>query len=114
MIPAIGAVPNVVNRLYWLACSSWSGGTRLGTEASLAAVQNSATEAAANWTREIQVGGLPKGGGGGARVREGGGGGARRSRDERAGPARSPALLWSPRPPGPAPPPASGPRTSAG
>ena len=41
MSPATGAVPYVVNRLYWLACSSLSGGTRFGTEASLAGVQNS-------------------------------------------------------------------------
>jgi hypothetical protein len=30
----------VVSRLSWLACSSFSGGTRFGTLASLAGVQN--------------------------------------------------------------------------
>ena len=48
--PATGAVPNVVNRLYWLASSSLSGGTRFGIEASLAGVQNSEAEDARNWT----------------------------------------------------------------
>ena len=50
MTPATGAVPNVVNRLYWLACSSLSGGTRFGIEASLAGVQNSEAQDARNWT----------------------------------------------------------------
>ena len=50
MSPATGAVPNVVNRLYWLASSSLPGGTRLGTEASLAGVQNSDTQDATNCT----------------------------------------------------------------
>ena len=49
-IPAIGAVPNVVNRLYWLASSSRSEGTRFGIEASLAGVQNSETQDATNCT----------------------------------------------------------------
>src|SRR5215467_12608229 len=53
--PATGAVPNVVNRLYWLACSSASAGTRFGTEASLAGVQNSEAQDARNWTTYIQV-----------------------------------------------------------
>ena len=44
--PAIGAVPYVANRLSWLADSSLSGGTRFGTDASLAGIQNrDATEA---------------------------------------------------------------------
>jgi len=48
--PATGAVPNVVNRLYWFACSTLSGGTRFGIEASLAGVQNSEAQDARNWT----------------------------------------------------------------
>ena len=48
--PAIGAVPYVVSRLSWLACSSRSGGTRLGTVASLAGVQNSDAQEARNCT----------------------------------------------------------------
>src|SRR5437762_13124877 len=58
--PATGAVPNVVNRLYWLACSSLSGGTRFGIEASLAGVQNSEAQDARNWTTSIQVSSLTK------------------------------------------------------
>ena len=50
MSPAMGAVPNVVKRLYWLASSSLSGGTRFGIEASLAGVQNSDTQDATNCT----------------------------------------------------------------
>src|SRR5215469_7191103 len=58
--PATGAVPNVVNRLYWLACSSLSGGTRFGIEASLAGVQNSEQQDARNWTTKIQVSSLTR------------------------------------------------------
>src|SRR6266576_3699359 len=53
--PAIGAGPKVPSRLYWLACSSLSGGTRFGTDASLAGVQNSEAHDARNCTAYIQV-----------------------------------------------------------
>src|SRR5262249_16278348 len=53
--PAIGAVPNVVTRLNWLACSSRSAGTRFGTVASLAGVQNSEAHDARNCTVYAQV-----------------------------------------------------------
>ena len=36
-------IPYVVTRLTWLASSSWSRRTRLGTEASLAGIQNRLT-----------------------------------------------------------------------
>ena len=49
-----------VNRLSWLACSSLSGGTRFGTDASLAGVQNSDAHEARNWTTYIQVSWLAK------------------------------------------------------
>ncbi len=55
MSPAGRAVAYVVNRLYPLACSSLSGGTRFGTEASLAGVQKSDAQDARNWTVYIQV-----------------------------------------------------------
>ena len=35
-----GVIPYVVTRLTWLAASSWSRRTRLGTDASLAGIQN--------------------------------------------------------------------------
>ena len=57
---AIGAVPYVVSRLYWLACSSLSGGTRFGTDASLAGVQNSEAQEARNCATYIQVSLLAK------------------------------------------------------
>ena len=60
MTPATGAGPNVASRLYWLACSSLSGGTRFGIEASLAGVQNSEAHDARNWTVYIQVSGFAK------------------------------------------------------
>src|SRR5580704_10448708 len=53
--PATGAVPYVVNRLSWFACSSLSVGTRFGTDASLAGVQNSDAHEARNWTMYTQV-----------------------------------------------------------
>src|SRR5258708_2837326 len=53
--PAMGAVPKVVNRLSWLACSSLSAGTRFGTVASLAGVQNSEAQDARNCTVYAQV-----------------------------------------------------------
>ena len=58
--PAIGAGPKVPSRLYWLACSSFSGGTRFGTEASLAGVQNSEAHDARNCTTYIQVSSFAK------------------------------------------------------
>ena len=58
--PAIGAGPKVPSRLYWLACSSLSGGTRFGTDASLAGVQNSEAQDARNCTTYIQVSSLAK------------------------------------------------------
>ena len=45
---AIGAVPYVVSRLSWLARSSLSRGTRLGTEALVAGVQNKVAQPARN------------------------------------------------------------------
>src|SRR5215472_7139121 len=53
--PAIGAVPKVVTRLNWLACSSRSAGTRFGTVASLAGVQNSEALDERNCTVYAQV-----------------------------------------------------------
>src|SRR6266568_2063809 len=60
MTPATGAVPKVVNKLYWLASSSFSGGTRFGTEASLAGVQNRDAHDARNCTTYIHVSALTK------------------------------------------------------
>ncbi len=45
---AIGVIPYVVTRLTWLASSSWSRRTRLGTEASLAGIQNRLTHSIRN------------------------------------------------------------------
>src|SRR5215469_8122753 len=58
--PAIGAVPYVVNRLSWFAASSLSGGTRFGTDASLAGVQKSEAHDARNCTTYSQVSWLAK------------------------------------------------------
>src|SRR5215472_2267002 len=57
---ATGAVPYVVSRLYWLACSSLAGGTRFGIDASLAGVQNSEAQQARNWATYSQVSWLAK------------------------------------------------------
>src|SRR5215472_894853 len=47
---ATGAVPYVVSRLSWLACSSLSLGTRLGIVAEVAGFQNSDAQPARNLT----------------------------------------------------------------
>ena len=57
---ASGAVPYVVSRLYWLAWSSFSGGTRFGIDASLAGAQNSDAHEARNWATYSQVSLLAK------------------------------------------------------
>jgi hypothetical protein len=46
---ATGAVPYVVSRLSWLARSSLSRGTRLGTDALVAGVQNKLAQPARNF-----------------------------------------------------------------
>src|ERR1017187_9759117 len=103
MSAATGAVPYVVSRLYWLACSSLSGGTRFGTEASLAGVQNSEAQEARNCTPYIQVSLLTK-----PNDRS-------RGMDRKSNPrTTSPMIIFKRRSIRSAAAPASGPRTSAG
>ena len=52
---ASGAVPYVPSRLYWLARSSLSGGTRFGIDAAVAGFQNTDTTPARNLATSSQV-----------------------------------------------------------
>ena len=52
---ASGAVPYVPSRLYWLARSSLSGGTRFGIDAAVAGFQNNETTPARNLAVYSQI-----------------------------------------------------------